>query len=104
MEIIQLLSGKSYLSVFIGVGFFVLLVQIIQDAFFCRGYYATSFYLSFTMFIGIWGNLSFPRMWRYIMVIGILYALLRIMLEGYIYKRFVRTFQKEPSLRVGWQK
>ncbi|SCY90350.1 hypothetical protein [Desulfoluna spongiiphila] len=82
----MLYLSKSLLVVFFGVGFYIWFLQTIERLFLKRGYEATSFFVSFILFVNVWGNMTWFFMFRFSFILIFLYLFVRLVMEKLFYK------------------
>ena len=103
------LLGLLYLDgnagvVFLGAGLYILLLMVVEQPLLQRGYVGTAFFVTFTLFIFVWANLIWFFIFRFGVVITMLYAfaflLKRILVKQYVVKPAKRPLHGRVRAQV----
>jgi hypothetical protein len=79
--------GRNWPAVFFGVALYTLGLLSIEHAFLKRGYVATSIFVSFVLFLNVWGNMMWFFMFRYLFIILFLYLFTTLVFERKFFSR-----------------
>jgi len=83
--------SKNIFLVFFGVSFYMAYLIYIERLFVKKRYYATSLYITFTLFLNVWGNMDWFFMFRFTFVV-----LLTYFFSIYVIERVVPRY---PAVR-----
>jgi hypothetical protein len=83
------ISG-SYLLVLFGTAFYVTFLLIFERLFIRRGYTLASMYISFVMFVNVWGNMTWFFFVRFLFIVLLTYFIINILVHRLIIFRHKR--------------
>jgi len=87
--------SKSIILVFIGVATFIWGLLNVERLFRRRGYLATSFFVCFTLFVNVWGNMQWFFMYRFGVIVCLVFLFLIFVFEPLFRTKI--QFQKEHA-------
>jgi hypothetical protein len=85
--------SKSLLVVFLGAGAYVWLMLSVERTVLRRGYVATSFFISFVLFLIVWANMTWFYIARFAVILLMLYWFVVLVME-----KWFRPYVASPAL------